>query len=216
MSRPRRPRRDRPSRRAPFRAPAGLLLAGLLLAGCSGGSGNGGNGGQRGGSGFVAGDGDSTITLIEPDRRQAPVDLSGKTLEGERLDVASLRGAPVVLNVWGSWCGPCRKEAPALEEAARRLEADDVSFVGINTRDEDTAQALAFQRTFEVSYPSLVDSGGSLLLSLRGAVAPNAIPTTLILDDQGRVAARITGPTTETTLVDLVGSVASGDPGGTS
>ncbi len=187
-------------------APAVALLIGVLsvgaLAGCSADSGAGG--GQRGGVGFVAGEDGSTITRIEPDRREPPVDLSGQTLDGERLDIAGLRGAPVVVNVWGSWCSPCRKEAPDLEAAAQRLAVRDVSFVGINTRDEDRAQALAFQRTFEVSYPSLVDTGGALLLSLRGAVAPNAIPTTLVLDDQGRVAARITGATTEATLVGVV------------
>lgn len=196
---------------SPRRRPARTTVAALLvtlpltLAACSADS--GGTGGQQGGTGFVGGDGDSTITVIEPDQRREPVDLSGTTLEGERLDVASLRGSPVVLNVWGSWCGPCRKEAPALEAAAQRLSSDDVAFVGINTRDEDAAQALAFQRTFDVSYPSLVDGGGALLLSLRGAVAPNAIPTTLVLDAEGRIAARITGATTETTLVDLVQSV---------
>lgn len=184
---------------------AGLTL--LAVPGCTGDDATG-----SGQAGFVAGDG--AITLIEPDRRETPVDLSGTTLEGEHLDVASLRGAPVVVNVWGSWCSPCRKEAPDLEAAHDQLADRGVSFVGINTRDEDPAQALAFQRTFDVGYPSLVDSGGTLLLSLRGAVAPNAIPTTLVLDDQGRIAARITGATTTVTLVDLVESVASAESTG--
>lgn len=172
----------------------------LALAGCGSG---GGTAPAR--AGFVAGDG--TITVIEPDRRGQPIDLAGTTLEGQRLDVATFRGAPVVLNVWGSWCGPCRKEAPDLEAAHQQLQARGVSFLGINTREEDPAQALAFQRSFEVTYPSLADQGGTLLLSLRGAVAPNAIPTTVVLDDQGRIAARITGATTRTTLVDVVESV---------
>jgi thiol-disulfide isomerase/thioredoxin len=177
---------------------ASLALA-AALAGCTSSD------GAASGSGFVAGDG--TITVIDAGERSEPVDLSGTTLEGTPLDVASLRGGPVVVNVWGSWCSPCRKEAPDLEAAHQRLKAKDVSFLGINTREEDAAQALAFQRTFEVTYPSLADEGGTLLLSLRGAVAPNAIPTTLVLDDQGRIAARITGATTEATLVDVVESV---------
>lgn len=183
-------------------AMAGTLVSVVLagpLAGCTSSD------DAASGGGFVAGDG--TVTVIEADERGEPVDLSGATLEGTPLDVASLRGGPVVVNVWGSWCPPCRKEAPDLEAAHQRLKTEDVSFLGINTREEDPAQALAFQRTFEVTYPSLSDEGGTLLLSLRGAVAPNAIPTTLVLDDQGRIAARITGGTTAATLVGVVESV---------
>lgn len=196
----------RGSRRAEVRRRARTaVIAALLvlpvLAGCSSGD----RTSSPAGAGFVAGDG--TITVIEADRRGQPVDLAGITLEGERLDVAAFRGAPVVLNIWGSWCGPCRKEAPDLESAHQELQGKGVSFLGINTREEDPAQARAFQRTFEVTYPSLSDPGGTLLLSLRGAVAPNAIPTTVVLDDQGRLAARVTGATTRATLIGVVESV---------
>ncbi len=198
-SRPGRPPRRTPRRRASA-ALLSALLAGIgLLAGCSGGT-------QVADSGFVAADG-GTITTIPSAKRGEPIDLSGTTLDGETLDVASFRGHPVVLNVWGSWCSPCRKEAPDLQDAYQELSGRDVAFVGINVRDEDRAQALAYERTFELTFPSLSDPGSTLLLSLRGAVAPNAIPTTLVLDDQGRVAARITGPTTKVTLVDIVESV---------
>ena len=185
-------------------APAAVLATALAaaLAGCSSAP------GQPAGTSFVAGDG--VITLVAPAHRQAPVAVSGETLEGARLDLATLRGKPVVLNVWGSWCAPCRTEAPVLEAAKRKLTPDRASFVGIDTRDDDSAQALAFQRRYEISYPSLVDDG-ALLLALRGAVPPSSIPSTLVLDGQGRIAARISGPVPSvTTLVDLVDDVAGG------
>lgn len=200
----------RPARRGPRRLGAVLLAAGFtlgaaVLAGCSSAS--------TGGSGtnFVAGDG--TITLVPPAKRQGAVQLRGTTLEGAPVDVAAFRGSAVVLNVWGSWCPPCRKEAPELEKAAKRLASQGVTFLGINTNDPDPAQAKAFQKTFGISYPSLADSSGQALLALRGAVAPNAVPTTLVLDRQGRIAARISSATTSTTLADLVSDVLAGKDG---
>ncbi len=115
----------------------------------------------------------------------------------------------VVLNVWGSWCPPCRKEAPALVEAAASLKSKRVAFVGINTQDPDPSQALAYERTYGVTYPSLVDDGGKLLLALQRAVPPDAIPSTLVLDPQGRVAARFSGAIPLRTLEDLVADVSA-------
>ena len=180
---------------------ATALLTALLTA-CSSPS-NGSTG-----TNYVAGDG--TITLVAAVKRQAPVALRGTTLEGQPVDVAAYRGSVVVVNVWGSWCPPCRKEAPDLQAASQRLAGQGVKFLGVNTGDADPAQAVGFQKTFGVTYPSIADSTGAALLSLRGAVAPNAIPTTLVLDTQGRVAARISSATTTTTLTDLVGDVIAG------
>lgn len=180
------------------------VLSGPLLAGCAGSA---GSPGSQDGQNYVAGDG--ALTILAPDDRGAPVALSGTTVEGDRLDVASLRGAPVVLNVWYAACPPCRKEAPELEKAAQRLKAQGVRFVGINTRDTDPATAAAFQRTFNVGYPSLMGDS-TALLPLRGVVAPNAVPSTVVLDAQGRVAARISGATTATTILDVVEDVMAG------
>ena len=95
-----------------------------------------------------------------------------------------------------------------LAEAARQLSAQGVVFMGINTRDSSSAQGLAFQRNFQVPYPSLFDPDGRTLLSLRGSVPPNAIPTTLVIDAQGRVAARVLGELTSArTLAGLVEDV---------
>jgi thiol-disulfide isomerase/thioredoxin len=166
------------------------------------------------GSAFVSGDG--TVVLLPPAKRSAPVQLAGTTLEGARFDLASYRGKVVVLNVWGSWCPPCRKEAPELQAAWTKLKPQGVQFVGIDTGPEETTpQALAYQRTFGITYPSVADEGGKALLPLRGAVAPNAVPSTVVIDAQSRVAARISGPTDSATLVGLVQDVANGSGGAT-
>jgi thiol-disulfide isomerase/thioredoxin len=189
-------------RRSAGAALAAAAMATGGLAACSGST-SGGTG-----TNYVAGDG--TITLVPPAKRQQPIDLRGTTLEGTPFDLASLRGRTVVLNVWGSWCPPCRKEAPDLQAASVALKAKDVEFVGINVRDPDPAQSVAFEKTFGVTYPSVVDDGGELLLALRGAVAPQAIPSTLVLDTHGRIAARISSSTTKITLIDLVDDVIAG------
>jgi len=203
--RPGQSRKDRHDHPRVAVTPVVLALALCLpvLTACTGSS-----AGTGGGSNFVSGDG--TITLVAPDKRQQPVDLRGTTLEGTPFDLAALRGKVVVLNVWGSWCAPCRKEAPDLQAASVALKTKNVEFVGINTADKDPAQALAFQKTFGVSYPSISDDGGTALLSLRGAVPPNGIPTTLVVDAQGRIAARISSTTTRATLIDLVDDVIAG------
>jgi len=189
----------RPRRRALATLAGALALAGTVAA-CSGGA----NGGS---TNYPVGDG--TVTLVPSTHRGAPVTLRGTTLEGAPMDVAAFRGKVVVLNVWGSWCPPCRKEAPDLQAASRQL-GEGVQFLGIDNNDPDPAQALAFQKTFGITYPSLYDAQGRSLLSLQGAVAPNAVPTTLVLDAQGRIAARISSATTTATLTGLVSDVRAG------
>ncbi len=184
----------RPRRRAVVAA----ALAAAVLSGCTGTSSGGGD------TNFVAGDG--TLTRVPEDRRGQPVDLSGTTVDDETLDLATLRGKVVVVNVWGSWCPPCRKEAPDLQRAYEQLRPSGVEFVGITNRDTK-AGAQAYERSFGITYPSLFDADGSMLLALRGAVPPSAIPSTLVLDAQGRIAARVSGATTAATLVGLVEDV---------
>jgi thiol-disulfide isomerase/thioredoxin len=172
-----------------------------LLAGCRSDSGDA-SGVKGDGTSFVSGKGVQVMVPVA--KRGEPVSLSADTLGGDSLDLATLRGKPVVVNVWGSWCPPCRKEAPALAAAAEKLKGK-ASFVGVDTRDDD-GQALAYERRFKVGYPSVVDNG-TLLLAFQGAVAPTQIPSTLVLDEQGRIAARFSGPVTETTLVQAVQDV---------
>lgn len=128
--------------------------------------------------------------IPERDRQPAPV-LAGTTLDGERLDLGDLRGSVVVLNFWASWCAPCRAESATLNEVAGRTADKGVRFVGINVKDE-LPSARAFERKQSVSYPSLHDQPGRLLLRFR-KVVPQTPPTTLVLDREGRIAAFFAG-----------------------
>ena len=140
------------------------------------------------------------------DRQPAPP-LSGTTLDGEELDVADLRGEVVVLNFWASWCAPCRAEAPTLNEVAQRTAPDGVRFVGINVKDEQSP-AQAFERRQQVSYPSLHDQPGRLLLQFR-RIVPQTPPTTLVLDREGRIAGFFAGEVRLSELLAPVQSVAA-------
>ncbi|MDN5761235.1 MAG: TlpA family protein disulfide reductase [Microlunatus sp.] len=154
---------------------------------------------------------EKSVTLIPPDKRQSAPPISGERLggDGKTIDIAALGGKVVVLNVWGSWCGPCRAEAPALQQASEQT-AGVAQFVGLNTKDHDQGPAEAFNRAFGITYPSIWDPTGSILVSLSDTLPPKGIPSTLIIDREGRVAARIVGTVTETTLVDLITDVAAG------
>lgn len=183
------------------RPAAALVIALTALAGCS-------SSGRVSGQNYVAGDG--SITVLAADQRKLPGELKGSTIDDTRVDLAAYRGSVVVLNVWASWCGPCQEEAPALQAAWQELEPKGVKFLGINTKqDGNQAAAAAYQRHYGITYPSLFDSQG-YLLALRGVVAAGAIPATVVVDAQGRIAARISGPTTKVTLVDLVDDVIAG------
>ena len=175
------------------------LAAALLAAGCSG---NGGAPDQSSGGDvrYVSGSG---VTTIPPGERETAPALKGKTLDGKPLDLADYKGKVVVLNVWGSWCPPCRKEAPDLVEASKALERRGVAVVGINTRDATVEPAQAFVRRFKVPYPSLFDPNGEQLLGYRSIIPPSAIPSTVVIDAEGRVAAMIIGPVTKTTVTQL-------------
>mgnify|MGYP002652037652 CR=1 FL=1 len=139
--------------------------------------------------------------------RATPVELSGTTLDGDDLDVADLRGDVVVLNVWASWCGPCQAEAPVLEEVHERTKKDGVRFVGIDYREpaaNGRAQAEAWGHTF----PSISDEAGTSAVALQGKVASQ--PTTIVLDEQGRIAAVVRGAVERSTLLGLIEDASAG------
>ena len=156
------------------------------------------------GKGFISGDG--SIERVALDQRSAPLTLSGTTLQGTSWRVADALDKVLVLNVWGTWCGPCVAESPHLQQVWSEVSAagKPVQFMGINYRDS-VETAAAFLRANKITYPSLEDDGGRTLLALRGKA--NATPTTLILDRRGRIAARVSGPVTVTTLTGLVDDV---------
>lgn len=183
-------------------AQLGVLAAALLLAGCSQGS-----AAAVPNQGYISGDG--TVTQLAPAQRKDPVVFSGTTLSGTPLDVRDLRGDVVVVNVWASWCPPCIAEADDLQEVHRQTAARGVRFVGIDT-DTDVAAARAHERRFRVTYPSIRSDGGRVLLQLRGSLPPTATPSTLVLDREGRVAARVLGRVSASTLAGLVDDVLQG------
>jgi peroxiredoxin len=164
---------------------AGAAVAALLVTAC----GSGGTSGGGGQTGFITGS-DGISTVKKGERADAP-DLSGETVDGGRFALADHKGKVVVLNVWGSWCPPCRAEAKNFEKVYQDVKDQDVQFVGINTRDTSTGPARAFEKEFGISYPSLYDPAGKLMLRFeKGTLNPQAIPSTLVIDRDGKVAAR--------------------------
>ncbi|WP_243418059.1 TlpA family protein disulfide reductase [Actinomycetospora cinnamomea] len=162
-----------------------VLLAGLLLvAGCSLSSGPADGAFVFGGTG-----GRTTVTYDPPASRGVLPPVSGESLlePGRQLSTADYRGQVVVLNVWGSWCGPCRAEADALDQVALASAPQGVQFLGIDVRDQRQA-AADFVRDRGVVYPSIYDPPGRSLLALRG-YPRNAVPSTIVLDRSHRVAA---------------------------
>lgn len=156
------------------------------------------------GKGFVSGDG--TIERVALADRSVPLTLSGTTFQGTPWKVADAKNKVLVLNVWGQWCGPCVAEMPHLQRVWSQVSAagKPVQFMGINYRDS-VETARAFLRSNKITYPSLADNGGRALLALRGKA--NTTPTTLVLDRRGRIAARVSGPITASTLIGVVNDV---------
>jgi thiol-disulfide isomerase/thioredoxin len=199
-------RAARASGRRPVRSLVIACLAGLTalaVAGCAGGA-IGADVPQSSGTSFVGGSYASTV-FKAGQRPQAP-DVSGTSLTGQALRLASYRGHVVVLNFWGSWCTPCRAEAPALGTLARQFYGKGVRFLGVDIRDEPDS-ALAFMQTFRVGYPSFNDPNDEIALDFRGTVTPAAIPTTLVINSTGKVAARIVGGVTYQALKAVILSV---------
>lgn len=163
------------------------------------------------GKGYIAGDG--TITELSPETRGEPITFTGTTESGARVEAADYAGKVVVVNFWYAGCAPCRAEAPDLEAVHQKFADEDVEFLGVNVRDQaDTAKAFA--ETYGVTYPSIMDvPDATATLAFAGEFAPNAVPTTLVLDRDGRVAARILGQlSSQATLSALVRSVLDEPP----
>ena len=181
---------------------AALAATLLVLTGCAPGGASGAPGAVDGG--YVAGDG--SFATWEAGERGNPVALTGTSYAGDEIAVEGWRGDVVVLNFWYAACPPCRAEAPDLAAIHDDYAAEGVHLLGINPRD-DVGTAQAFERTFEMPYPSLHDSDARGVAALEGLVPLQAMPSTVVLDREGRVAARILGQVDPETLRGLIDDV---------
>ena len=157
------------------------------------------------GANYISGDG--AITVLAPESRSDSVQFEGDLDTGEFFSSSDYAGSVIVVNFWYAGCPPCRVEAADLESLHQQFLLDGVAFVGVNIFDQ-APTALTFANEFGVSYGSIMDvETGSVRLAFAGQVAPNAVPTTLVLDKQGRVSARISGVITD---VDLLANIIDG------
>jgi len=166
----------------------------VLLSSCGGG------GSSIAEESFVSGNG--SVSFVSTSNRIAAPELSGMTLTGKNYTFNG--GQVAVVNVWASWCAPCRAEAPTLAVLSEKYT--DVAFIGILTRD-NPATAEAFVRRFALPYPTLIDD--SVLIGFRKSLPANAIPSTVVIDKNGNVAARISGEITFASLSEIIEKVSA-------
>jgi thiol-disulfide isomerase/thioredoxin len=154
---------------------------------------------------YIAGDG--TVIEIPAENRGEPIAFDGITEHGDPVASTDYAGRVLVVNFWYAECPPCRLEAPDLEALNQQYQDQGVAFLGVNVRDEaDTARAFATQ--FGITYPSIIDTTDSAVqLAFAGKIAPNAVPSTIILDTEGRLAARVTGLAEKSVLNALISTV---------
>ena len=189
-----------------------IALVAILTTGCAAGGGTPSPGFE-----IVSPGGKLDFSYPINERKAIP-ELSGPAVIGDkRISTADYRGYVVVLNVWGSWCAPCRAEAPYLITAARDLHDRGVRFIGINVR-ETREEAAAFEQARQIPYPSIFDSQMRTLLAIRGFPV-SSIPSTIVLDRQGRVARiwlrAFTGPAELVAEVAEVAAEEAPPPGST-
>lgn len=152
--------------------------------------------------GYIAGDG--SVTEIPEKDRKAAVDFSGTTETGDPVASADLHGQVTVVNFWYAGCAPCRAEAPDLQKLNEQFSGKGATFLGVNVRDQ-AANATAFNTSYGITYSSVLDvQDGAMQLAFSGSIPPNAVPTTLVLDDSGRVAARILGQVTTPSILETL------------
>ena len=187
-------------------AAAVIISALLMITGCS--TDAAGQDSQTGTENGYVGH-DQQFTRVPIKKRDKAPDISGPNLVGgKQVNSADYAGKVLVINVWGSWCPPCRKEAPDLQAASTAL-GSKAQFIGIDSRDPGEAAPQAFVRAHKISYPSIYDPDGSEVVKFDD-LPPSAIPSTLVVDKQGRLAVRILGSISRDTLIDIVDDVAAG------
>ena len=178
-----------------------LVLSGLLLSACATPNASIQNSGE---AGFISGDGTATFLIVE-ERNSAP-ELIALDFNGNAIDLKNYKNKVVVLNVWGSWCGPCRKEASELQELYLKNKDSGVEFIGINIRDSKVS-AEKFITNFGITYPNIFDRDGVKLLGFKDTLPANAIPSTVLVDKDGKVAARQLGPIERALIQGFISSL---------
>jgi thiol-disulfide isomerase/thioredoxin len=183
------------------------VLAGLAVSGCTAGQAvqNGPGGGDTNYVGGSAG-----MTDFKAGHRPQVPQVTGTTLTGQQLSLSTYRGKVVVLNFWASWCPPCRAEAKMLAQLSRSYQAKGAQFIGVNIKDPGQANGAAYERSFGITYPSLYDPAGQVLLAFRATVPPEAIPSTLVIDRTGHIAARVIGAVEYASLNQLLAGLTAG------
>ena len=185
-----------------------VVITGAALSGCTAGQAVQ-NGPGSGDTNYVAGASVGMTGFGAGHRPQAPR-VSGRTLTGQPLSLSAFHGKVVVLNFWASWCAPCRSEAPVLAQLSRSYQARGAQFIGINIKDPGQANGAAYERSFGITYPSLYDPAGQVLLAFRATVPPEAIPSTLVIDRTGRIAARVLGAVEYSSMNKLLAGLTAG------
>jgi peroxiredoxin len=199
------PRQARPGLRLSATAVALAAVGAMVLAGCAG-EGIAQNTPASNGQSFVSGS--SGTTVFKAGAGPVAPAVTGMALGGTKLSLTAYRGNVVVMNFWGSWCTPCRAEAPALAALARYFRPSGVQFLGVDIRDSP-ASAEAFMHDFGIQYPSLNDPADEIALDFRSTVPPEGIPTTLVIARSGRISARVIGETSYNGLRGLIARAAA-------
>jgi len=175
---------------------AGVLLIVVLATGWVGG----------GNSGMTTVGGNVSTVVYQAGHRPLAPEFTGTTLTGSKLSFSSYRGKVVVLNFWGSWCVPCREEAPILAAVAAKYQPSGVSFLGVDVRDTSVS-ALAFTRSFGIAYPSVSDQSSAITLDFTAKVPIAGTPTTLVVDRTGHIAGAVFGTVTYPGLIAILAKV---------
>lgn len=185
-------------------AAAALATAALLVTSCASDNEDLAQRASNDGTNYVAGDG--SVEEFAADNRGEQVEFDSETFDGESISAETFQDQVTVLNFWYAACAPCRVEAPDLQAIYEEFAEEGVQFYGVNTRDTQ-ATAEAFERTFGITYPSMEDRTGQVMMAMTDYAHPSAVPTTLVLDNDGRVSARVVGIVEPGTLRALITSV---------
>lgn len=188
---------------------AALMVAAFALVACGSDTDDLAQRASNDGSNYVAGDG--SVEEVAPESRGEAVEFESTLFDGTDIAPETFQGEVSVINFWYAACAPCRVEAPDLQEIHEEFESDGVQFFGVNTRDTQPT-AEAFERNFGITYPSMEDRTGQVVMAMTDYVHPSAVPTTLVLDREGRVSARVVGIVEPSTLRALIETALDEDP----